>query len=292
MRPRIPQLALVQCAMALVLMLLGTPAVEASMPRFLPPGPPPPPASMEIFMSRQRSSDTVDVEVVVYFNSPCTNWRGEWRIWPMDGLEPVAGALQESGTTADIIGTHFARLRCTRWGEFEIRGFFGTAVDSLNRTSHEYRVTFRASPDSFVYTRHMEVASASRQHVLGGIHHRSTGWVWLPLDPGESEQVEPGFDERNHKSPPPALQKASGVLPGAVSKDSSVTVMVRVAVDREGRVKDVYARRVAAFHPPEVIDAAVEAARHWTFTPAKSFGRPASALYSIGVPVALDRRGR
>ena len=277
-------------ALALSALLLTAIAASAGINPGRPPGPSGPPAAMRTFWSHTKGSDTLALRARIFFSCDCADWRSEWRIELPEGLELVHGSLGGGGLTREVRGEHTALLRCTRWGTFEVRGWFRSGLDSLNWTSHEYLGDLRVTPDSFEYKLRSPILN--EKHVLGGIHHRSTGWVWLPLDPGESETVEPGFDERNQKSPPPALQKASGVLPGAVSKDSSVTVMVRVAVDREGRVKDVYARRVAAFHPPEVIDAAVEAARHWTFTPAKSFGRPASALYSIGVPVALDRRGR
>ncbi len=289
MRPRISQPGLLHCVMAFVLMLLGAP-VEASMPRLLPPGPPPPPASMGTHWVRYDHSDTITARVRVGFDKPSAGWRGEWRLQLPDGLQLVDGQVGGSGLTHEIEGLHVARIHCTHWGTFIVHGWFRTGLDSLNWTSHEYQAEVRVTRDSFSY--HVVAPALDQKHVVGGVHHRSTGWVWLPLDPGESETVEPGFDERNQKSPPPALHKASGVLPGAVSKDSSVTVMVRVAVDREGRVKDVYARRVAGFHPPEMIDAAVEAARRWTFPPAKSYGRPASALYSIGVPVLIDRKAK
>ena len=296
MRPRIPQLALVQCAMALVLMLLGTPAVEASMPRFLPPGPPPPPASMSTHWLRYDGSDTLNLSTSVFFSETCEGWSGEWRILLPEGLELVEGRVEGSGLTSLIKGLHIARVRCTRWGTFVIRGWFRTGLDSLNWTSHNYQVEVRATPDSFEY-RHLPsppLNVTNWKHVLGGIHHRSTGWVWLPLDPGESETVEPGFDERNQKAPPPALHKASGAVAGAVTQDSVVSMPVLVAVARDGTVKDVYTH-IRGVHNA-VLAAAIEAARRWTFTPAKSFGQPASALYEIRVPVraplAIARKHR
>ncbi len=269
------------------LFLLGE-CAHASVIHGPPPGPAGPPASMSTFWIRYDGSDTLNLRTRVYFNSACTEWRGEWRIQLPEGLELVSGALQGSGLTRDIKGGHDARVRCIRWGTFVVRGWFRTGMDSLNWTSHDYQVELRATPDSFEYreTPSPPLNVTNWKHVLGGVHHRGVRWVgllWLPLDPGESEAVEPGFDERNLKSPPPALHKASASVAQAAGQDSVVSMPVLVAVARNGTVKGVYTHMRGTHNA--ILEAAVEAARQWTFTPAKSFGQPASALYEIRVPV-------
>ena len=290
---RFSRSALVHCATAFVIVLLVAPAAQGTWGRLLPTGPPPPPASMNMVLSRKHpGSDTLSLGPAIHFASPCTQWQGQWSVTLPEKMVLVDGLLHGSGLTDEIRGLHEARVRCSQWGNFTIRASFRTGIDSLNWTSHECLVDLRVTPDSFEYR--VVAPSLNKHHVLGGIHHRSTGWVWLPLDPGESEEVEPGFDERNHKSPPPALHKASGAVAGATDQDSVVSMPVLVAVGRDGTVKDVYTH-IRGVHNA-VLEAAVQVARKWTFTPAKSFGQPASALYEIRVPVhaplAIARKHR
>lgn len=254
------------------------------------PGPKPPPAWMDVVVSTSQRPDTITIEALVGFDESCDLWNGKWSIELPEDIVLVSGSTSGFGGTGSIRGVHPFRVKPLRWGTFMLRGTFRTAVDSLNWTGHDFVGELRIAPDSLVYRRHpLPYGIINQWHVVAGVHHRRF-WprgTWLPLDPGESEEIEPGFDERSFKSPPQASKKVFGATAEATAEDSTVFVPVLVAVDRNGGVKDVYThmrvfRRV-------ILDAAVEAARQWTFPPSKSYGLPASALYEIQVPVTVPR---
>jgi len=237
----------------------------------------------------ERCPDTMEVYIDVQFRRPCTLWRGEWHVTLPEGLEHVGGKLAGSGLTSEIRGRHVVRARRSRWGEFQIRGSFKTGVDSLNWTSHDIVVEAHCSPGqySFHHNPPPDFGILNRKHVLGGVHHREmlSAWLWLPLDPGEDEPVEHGFDMRLHKSPVPARYKQTSRFASAATSDSSVQVPIIVAVSRDGLVKDTYTPNLGV--PRAILDSAVVAARKWRFEPAVSLGRPVSALYTIKVPVQV-----
>ena len=272
-------------------LLMASPCESAGHTRARLAGPKPPPAWMDVVVSPTQEPDTITVEVLVGFDEPCEQWTGAWSITLPKDVVLISGPAGGLGSTSSIRGVHRLRIKPLRSGTFLLRGTFRTALDSLNWTSHEFVGELRIAPDSLVYKRHpLPYGIANQKHVMAGVHHRRF-WprgTWLPLDPGETEEVEPGLDERLFRSPPPASKKAFGVAGGASTDDSTVFVPVLVAVDRNGNVKDVYTHMRVV--PRPMLDAAVEAAREWAFPPAESYGMPVSALYEIQVPVLVPRR--
>lgn len=93
--------------------------------------------------------------------------------------------------------------------------------------------------------------------------------------PGKAEQV--GLPNAG-RMPPPSYPRA------AIDSGTSGKVVLRIAVDAEGRATDVV---VTEAHPKGVFEeVSIAAARQWRFTPAMKDGKPVAGL--IRVPISFD----
>ncbi len=101
-----------------------------------------------------------------------------------------------------------------------------------------------------------------------------------------ADEVVPGVKDFVYYDEPPAVvTQAMPVYPD-LAREAGVdgTVMLRVLVGKDGRVKDVRVDRSVAL----LDEAAVAAARQWVFTPALSNGHP--VMVWVAVPVRFSLR--
>jgi len=100
-----------------------------------------------------------------------------------------------------------------------------------------------------------------------------------PTPPVESPGVRPGDLVETPDEPPVPLKKVSPDLPAlARAQRLSDTVVLRVLVDERGNVADVQVRE---YKYAILRDAAVEAARKYTFRPARHQGVPVKAWFEL-----------
>lgn len=106
-----------------------------------------------------------------------------------------------------------------------------------------------------------------------------------PTLPGGSEEAEAffAFDE-----PPVPIHRVAPVYPD-LARQAGVegVVLVRVFIDETGRVLD--AQHAGGEANPLLVQAALDAAKKWLFTPAKQRDMPVKVWYAI--PIAFSIRG-
>jgi protein TonB len=107
-----------------------------------------------------------------------------------------------------------------------------------------------------------------------------------PTLPGGGEQAEAffAFDE-----PPVPIHRVAPVYPD-LARQAGVegVVLVRVLISKTGRVID--AQHAGGQANPLLVQAAVDAAKKWLFTPAKQRDEPVQVWYAI--PIAFSIQGR
>lgn len=230
------------------------------------------PAGLDFGLHRRADGDSLRLVVAV---SGGRGGRVDWEAVLGEGLQALEG--QTSGLGG---GDHAIEVKCLRWGEFSIVGRVTVQRDSLNSGVLARELRFRATPESLVVNDSRR--TLEKVWTRDGIRYVQVECIWLPLDTGEpaGSPLARALDRR--PAPLRAVPARSAAL-GAGKP--AVEVRVIVAVDRAGRVKAT--RYMGMADPPAraVIDAALAAAREWTFPPATSEGHPASALYEIWVPV-------
>lgn len=107
----------------------------------------------------------------------------------------------------------------------------------------------------------------------------------LTLAPPADEPVPGVKDYVYHDEPPAVVTQVKPAYPDlARAAGVDGTVLLRVLVGKDGRVKDVHVDRSIAL----LDEAAVAAARQWVFTPALSNGHP--VLVWVAVPVRFSLR--
>jgi protein TonB len=107
-----------------------------------------------------------------------------------------------------------------------------------------------------------------------------------PTLPGGSQEAEAffAFDE-----PPVPIHRVAPVYPD-LARQAGVegVVLVRVFINESGRVID--AQHAGGEANPLLVQAAIEAAKKWLFTPAKQRDMPVKVWYAI--PIAFSIQGR
>lgn len=109
--------------------------------------------------------------------------------------------------------------------------------------------------------------------------------VGVTLTP-PADEVVPGMKDFVYYDEPPAVVTQVVPVYPDLAREAGVdgTVMLRVLVGKDGRVKDVHVDRSIAL----LDEAAVSAARQWVFTPALSNGHP--VMVWVAVPVRFSLR--
>lgn len=122
-----------------------------------------------------------------------------------------------------------------------------------------------------------------RQASPGDVRADAGGGVTLA--PPADEAVPGVKDFVYYDEPPAVVTQVVPVYPD-LAREAGVdgTVMLRVLVGKDGRVKDVHVDRSIAL----LDEAAVSAARQWVFTPALSNGHP--VMVWVAVPVRFSLR--
>lgn len=122
-----------------------------------------------------------------------------------------------------------------------------------------------------------------RQANPGDVRADAGGGVTLA--PPADEAVPGVKDFVYYDEPPAVVTQVVPVYPD-LAREAGVdgTVLLRVLVGRDGRVKDVHVDRSIAL----LDEAAVAAARRWVFTPALSNGHP--VMVWVAVPVRFSLR--
>ncbi|HEY5956466.1 MAG TPA: hypothetical protein VIV60_07940, partial [Polyangiaceae bacterium] len=241
---------------------------------------------------RSGTSDTLRIRVIPGVDPPLAH--GHWEVSLPSGMTLLAGDLRRAGPTATLRGVYEARVRCDHWGDFELTCHIEAAKDSVASSSLSYSVQVHVTAESLAVSDTRR--RLRRETVFNAIHYRlHSGW-WIPLDPGEDAEVEPGYDSAANLLSAPATRRESAMRAGLGTSDSTVEVPVYVVVNRAGCVKAVEATTsVATFDPVRRtfvatpgrmitsadLTAASAAAWKWTFAPAHSLGRPVSMLYLI-----------
>lgn len=243
------------------------------------------PAGVDLSILRLRDTDTLRVRVRAGFDASYGR-SGEWSVAVPPGMSYVSGLTNARGAKRDVEGSFDLYLRCDRWGDFEITATMSAVHDSLNFVRNDYRAVVHITADSFVVRDHpYPNGFLLKQYVVDGIHYRRHGPWWLPLDPGETADIELGFDSESRLASPPTLHAESAEQATRAGRDTVFGVPIYVAVDRTGRVK---LARLNVRHeciPAPIQQAALVAAQNWRFKPATSLGRPVTTLYLINVSV-------
>lgn len=230
------------------------------------------PAGFNLMLHRRADGDSLRLLISV---GGGRGGRVNWEAVLGEGLQALEG--QTSGLGG---GGHAIEVKCLRWGEFSIVGRVTVQWDSLNSGVLAGELRVRVTPDSVVELG--SIRTLEKVWTRDGVRHVQVECIWLPLDAGEpaGSPLARALDRR--PAPLRAVPARSAAL-GAGKP--TVEVRVIVAVDRAGRVKATRYMGMADAPARAVIDAALAAAREWTFPPATSEGHPASALYEIWVPV-------
>ena len=109
-----------------------------------------------------------------------------------------------------------------------------------------------------------------------------------PTSPASASEAPPSAPP-NHPTEPFAIHKVQPNYPASAKKSNvSGSVVVEMTVDKKGKVSSAE----VLSGDPDLADAALEAARKWTFTPATLDGNPIQVKTRITFTFALARNGR
>lgn len=238
------------------------------------------PVGLAFMIHRRAEGDSLRLLVNASAGGSATG-HASWEVTLGEGLQAVEGATSGDGSPTNVSGRHLIEVRCDRWGDFTMIGRVRTAADSLNSGMLVVEWRFRATPESLI----VQSTGRTLEHewVRNGVHHGLVGSFWLPLDTGEAAASSSAQGVVKRPKPLHSVSGRSGSVGALVT---AIDVRVIVAVDRAGRVKAArYMGMLPKDPAPQVVEAALAAARQWTFSPAVSQGQPVSALYEIWVPV-------
>jgi TonB family protein len=198
-----------------------------------------------------------------------------FRLDPTRRLQSSVYRAAETGKAIELPAAEGTNLRIS------------TTMLSYNATTVSYRVVFRQG-DAILANSTVPVARGGRA-IVGGMDGDAAPYIFLLIAPELAEPVSKSIPEQKQLgiTAPVQIQKVNPTYPEEAKKQKIMgAVLLEVVVDTEGKVLDV---RILDDPHPLLSNAAAEAVRQWTFTPArKEDGKPVSVRMSISINFKLQ----
>jgi TonB family protein len=198
-----------------------------------------------------------------------------FRLDPIRRLQTSVYRAAEIGKTIELPAAEGTNLRIS------------ATMLSYNATTVTYHVVFRQG-DAILANSTVPVARGGRA-VVGGMDGGTAPYIFLLIAPELAEPVSKSIPEQKQLgiTAPVLVQKVNPTYPEEAKKQKIMgAVLLDVVLDAEGKVLDV---RIIDDPHPLLSNAAAEAVRQWTFTPArKEDGKPVSVRMSISINFKLQ----